>query len=168
MKASPKNSKEPVESPRKDAEGKGKEEGMTYSYISEGGPAFTAPELLLGKAYSEKVDAYNFAILMWQIMTRQVPHLGKSPFDIADGVVQNNLRPSIPDFVPEDLKSLITVSWNGDEEKRLNFDLVVQKLAEIQKCNLEPDLPTEDVESMSEDSKSELKQNNTPEFNEFL
>lgn len=71
MKASPKRSHEVLDSP----DGKGKEEGgNAYKYVSEGGPSFTPPELLLSKPYTEKVDSYNFGMLMWQIVTRQVPH----------------------------------------------------------------------------------------------
>ena len=164
---------------------KGKEESaLSYVFVSEGGPSFTPPELLLSKSYSEKVDSYNFGIMVWQIVARQIPHRGKSSIEIADAVVQHSLRPLIPDYVPDELKSLIQNCWRQEESERLSFEEIVPKLEEISQANFEPDLPTEDIESASQSESSRhdslsLDQaenkhavaaatNSTTEFNEFL
>lgn len=155
MKASPRAddlAKAVIESP---PSAKGKEEAERYASISEGGPAFTAPELIIGKTYSEKVDTYNFGICVWQIITRQIPHRGKRNVEIAEEVVQHNLRPSIPEYVPVQVKTLIAECWETSEEKRPSFDVLVLRLNEISGLNLEPQLPpTERVES-SEDLQTE-------------
>jgi len=38
--------------------------------------AWSAPELLLGKRCSEKVDIYSFGIVLWELATGNVPHRG--------------------------------------------------------------------------------------------
>ena len=38
-----------------------------------GTPAFMAPELLDENSFSEASDVYSFAIVMWEIWSRQIP-----------------------------------------------------------------------------------------------
>jgi hypothetical protein len=35
-----------------------------------------------GKAYSEKVDSFNFGVLLWQLMARQMPHRGRNHVEV--------------------------------------------------------------------------------------
>lgn len=76
-----------------------------------------------------------------------------SAIEIADAIVKEGLRPAIPDYVPEQVASLIQQCWAEDEEVRPTFDVLVTSLTEISKANLEPELPTEDIESASEGSR---------------
>ena len=135
--------------------GKGKEEKKKeddkYAFVSEGGPAYTAPELMTGKAYTEKVDAYNFGILLWQIMCRQIPHREKKPLQIAEGVVNDNLRPHVPDYLPKEVSSLMNECWEAEDEKRPTFEAIVAALQKISDSNMEIDLP-EDVETSASES----------------
>ncbi len=159
MKASPRNSVElieggspvPVLALPLALDDKGKDEHGAhhdkYAFVSEGGPAFTAPELLQGKAYSEKVDSFNFGMLLWQIMTRQAPHRGRAPVEVAEAILHANLRPTIPDYVPGEMAALIRSCWAAEEDKRPSSEAIVHQLAELLKAGLEPDLPTEDVET---------------------
>ena len=38
-----------------------------------GTPHYMAPELLLDKPYSAKVDVFAFGIMLWEMFTRQLP-----------------------------------------------------------------------------------------------
>eukprot|EP01127_Copromyxa_protea_P020404 TRINITY_DN6833_c0_g1_i1.p1 TRINITY_DN6833_c0_g1~~TRINITY_DN6833_c0_g1_i1.p1 ORF type:complete len:525 (+),score=61.05 TRINITY_DN6833_c0_g1_i1:26-1600(+) len=40
---------------------------------------YSAPETLRGERYGPEVDIYSFAILMWEIMTEEVPYEGQAP-----------------------------------------------------------------------------------------
>jgi len=35
-----------------------------------------APEVINGEDYSEKADVYSYGIILWEIITRQVPYKG--------------------------------------------------------------------------------------------
>ena len=40
----------------------------------QGGTAeWTAPEVLRGLPYNEKSDVYSYGVVLWELMTRQVP-----------------------------------------------------------------------------------------------
>jgi serine/threonine protein kinase len=43
-----------------------------------GTPAYMAPELLQNATYSKSVDMYAFGVLLWEILTAEVPHKGLS------------------------------------------------------------------------------------------
>jgi serine/threonine protein kinase len=45
-----------------------------------GTPAWTAPELIANRSYTEKVDVYSFSVFLWELMCRQTPHEGKQTF----------------------------------------------------------------------------------------
>ncbi len=177
MKASPRNSHEEgaavsAVAAAAHSSDKGKEDHSPhhdkYAFVSEGGPAFTAPELLKGSAYSEKVDMYNFGVLSWQLMTRQLPHHGVNSIELADAIVTKSLRPKIPDFVPEDMRSLICDSWHQDETARPSSDQIVARLQVIAAAKLEPELPTEDVDSVTSEGSDVKKDHGEKVFNEFL
>jgi serine/threonine protein kinase len=39
---------------------------------AKGTPLWMAPEIMLGRPFTETVDVYSFGIILWQILTRQV------------------------------------------------------------------------------------------------
>jgi serine/threonine protein kinase len=45
-----------------------------------GTPAWTAPELIANRSYTEKVDVYSFSVFLWELMCRQTPHEGNRDF----------------------------------------------------------------------------------------
>ena len=56
-----------------------------------------SPESIKEKKYSEKTDAYSFAVLMWEILTRKEPYEDESLLQIALRVAsQGALPPTTP------------------------------------------------------------------------
>lgn len=55
-----------------------------------------APEIIMGKKYTEKADVYAFGIILWEILTRLEPYEDKEPMQIVVEVVNDELRPTIP------------------------------------------------------------------------
>lgn len=90
--------------------------------------AWTAPELMIDGDYNQKVDVYSFGIILWEILTREVPFRGLSPFAIAHEVCESDSRPLIPQNCPPKLAKLIQVCWNKDPSKRPDFNAIVYSL----------------------------------------
>ncbi len=76
-----------------------------------GTPAWTAPELIANRSYTEKVDVYSFSVFLWELMCRQTPHEGMPHFELAYEILAHNLRPVIYDFIPETFKQLMKSCW---------------------------------------------------------
>eukprot|EP01087_Luapelamoeba_hula_P003949 TRINITY_DN138_c0_g2_i1.p1 TRINITY_DN138_c0_g2~~TRINITY_DN138_c0_g2_i1.p1 ORF type:complete len:1696 (-),score=223.93 TRINITY_DN138_c0_g2_i1:132-5219(-) len=90
-----------------------------------GSPCWTAPEIIQGKKYSEKADVYSFGIILWEILTRQVPYKGHNYMNVSLDVV-NGVRPKLPGNTPKDFAQLITRCWSGEHKKRPSMEKVVR------------------------------------------
>ena len=88
-----------------------------------------APELLNDNCLSFKSDVYSFAILLWEIAAEGArAFAGVPPHNIVIAVVQQSLRPSIPDGTDSYLEHLVTKCWSSDPKMRPSFDEVVEKV----------------------------------------
>ena len=102
-------------------------------------PAWTAPEILKGEDYDEKVDVFSFSIILWELMTRQIPYAEvkelrkiKNKNDaIMHAVVEHTMRPTIPVFCPNDLQTLIEHCWSNDSFARPDFTGIVLYLTRM-------------------------------------
>lgn len=87
--------------------------------------SWTAPEMMIGSEYDQKVDVYSFGIILWEILTREVPFRGLSPFAIAHEVCESDSRPLIPQNCPPKLAKLIQACWHKNPRKRPDFNDIV-------------------------------------------
>ena len=94
-----------------------------------GTPAWTAPELIANRSYSEKVDVYSYGVFCWELMVRQTPHEGIAHFELAYAILAHNLRPPIPEWMPETFRQLMSSCWSAKSEYRPQIDVVLKILA---------------------------------------
>jgi serine/threonine protein kinase len=93
---------------------------------------WTAPELLeLTKTqlnYTKQADIFSFGILLWELVTRQIPfdHLDRD-FDIINAIKKGQ-RPTIPDECPKVLKDLIPRCWKQDPSHRPGITEIIKVL----------------------------------------
>lgn len=93
-----------------------------------GTPRWTAPEVLASKPYSEKADVYSFGIVLWEMVTGEVPFKNMSTIDAAHAVVTSQLRPPIPADCAPKLAALIKRCWDQDPHKRPSFEDILVML----------------------------------------
>ncbi len=100
---------------------------------AKGTPLWMAPEIMMGKPFTEKVDVYSFGIILWQILTRQEPfahHKNLKLFRVA--VCKRGERPPMPPDAPPRLRQLIEACWDGEAMRRPPFKRIVRQLDDIQ------------------------------------
>lgn len=91
-----------------------------------------APEMISHQHYSKKVDVYSFGIILWELVTGEVPFHDMTPVQVAYAVVNKNARPSIPEDCPSALRQLMEHCWNANPERRPNFYQIVQTLEDLE------------------------------------
>ncbi|KAJ0398555.1 hypothetical protein P43SY_003384 [Pythium insidiosum] len=97
--------------------------------ISDFGLArWMAPEVLAAEKYTEKADVFSFGVVCWEIITRACPYDGLCQIQAALGVLNNNLRPTIPEDCPPLFKRLMTMCWATSPEKRPTFEQILEFL----------------------------------------
>ncbi|KAK8672523.1 hypothetical protein V6N13_110889 [Hibiscus sabdariffa] len=116
--------------------GLAREESLTEMMTAETGTyRWMAPELYSTvtlrqgekKHYNHKVDAYSFAIVLWELIHNKLPFEGMSNLQAAYAAAFKNARPSAEDL-PEDLASIVTSCWQEDPNTRPNFSQIIQML----------------------------------------
>eukprot|EP00741_Cyanophora_paradoxa_P011412 tig00020556_g11023.t1 len=99
--------------------------GETGSY------RWAAPEVLRNERYSEKVDIYSYAIVIWEMLTGEVPYSDLSPIQAAVAVAEKNVRPEIPKGTPAGLAQLISEMWDPVPANRPPFEEIVARLRHL-------------------------------------
>ena len=80
-----------------------------------------APEVIRHEPYSINSDIYSFALVLWNLVTREIPFDIYTPVQAAFAVARDAERPPIPDHIPEYIARIICSSWEQDQLKRPSF-----------------------------------------------
>ncbi len=94
--------------------------GIKGSGMMIGTPEYMSPEQVDGKEADQRVDIYSLGVILYEMVTGQVPFEGDTPFSI--GVKQKSEIPRPPkeinDQIPDDLSRVILKCMEKDKEKR--------------------------------------------------
>ncbi|XP_021726458.1 serine/threonine-protein kinase HT1-like [Chenopodium quinoa] len=91
-----------------------------------------APEMIRHKPYGRKVDVYSFGLMLWEMVSGNIPYEDMTPIQAAYAVVNKNLRPAFPKSCPPAMRALIEQCWSAQPEKRPEFWQVVKVLEQFE------------------------------------
>ncbi|KAI4327800.1 hypothetical protein L6164_020218 [Bauhinia variegata] len=87
-----------------------------------------APEVIEHKPYDQRADVFSFGIVLWELLTGELPYSFLTPLQAAVGVVQKDLRPTIPKNAHPRLSELLQRCWQKTPLERPNFSEILQVL----------------------------------------
>ncbi len=90
-----------------------------------------APEVVLNKPYTEKVDVYSFGILVWTVARNKHPYRGFTVGEHYSRVVVGGERPKLEDGWPKDFRDLLSACWHHNPRSRPNFSVVSAELSRM-------------------------------------
>eukprot|EP01104_Vermistella_antarctica_P019284 TRINITY_DN7489_c0_g1_i1.p1 TRINITY_DN7489_c0_g1~~TRINITY_DN7489_c0_g1_i1.p1 ORF type:complete len:517 (+),score=149.34 TRINITY_DN7489_c0_g1_i1:57-1553(+) len=105
-------------------------------YVDEDGakgtPLYMAPEVLAGEEFNEKADVYSFAIVMWEMVTREEAFGHHSDYDeFVEAVCDKFERPPLSQKIHPSIRKLLEQLWDDDPNTRPTFPEIVQSLENI-------------------------------------
>ncbi|XP_064555989.1 mitogen-activated protein kinase kinase kinase 7 [Drosophila montana] len=109
---------------------------------NRGSAAWMAPEVFEGSKYTEKCDIFSWAIVLWEVLSRQ-------PFKDIDNAytiqwkIYKGERPPLLDNCPRHIEQLMTACWKTAPEDRPSMNYIVDVMNEIIKDYVGADKPLE-------------------------
>ncbi|GMH40873.1 hypothetical protein BSKO_08777 [Bryopsis sp. KO-2023] len=88
------------------------------------------PELLRDGILGPAADVYSFGIMLWEMLSGNIPFKGQGHHDIILGVVAGS-RPAMPNNVPRGMSALIEDCWRENHLRRPTFVHVIGRLQGI-------------------------------------
>lgn len=118
-------------------------EESTGSSVNVQNPRWLAPEICEGSdTHSKASDVYSFAIVMWEVLTGQIPWRDSKPWEIVQ-LIKDGGRPTTPNFWDcldargneliafDEYVQLMSACWDGNSYSRPSFNDIVRELKEI-------------------------------------
>ncbi|XP_067884578.1 mitogen-activated protein kinase kinase kinase 12 [Heterodontus francisci] len=90
--------------------------------------AWMAPEVIRNEPVSEKVDIWSFGVVLWELLTGEIPYKDVDSSAIIWGVGSNSLHLPVPSSCPDGFKLLLTQCWNGKPRNRPSFRQILLHL----------------------------------------
>uniref|UniRef100_A0A8B9KST0 Protein kinase domain-containing protein n=1 Tax=Astyanax mexicanus TaxID=7994 RepID=A0A8B9KST0_ASTMX len=92
-----------------------------------------APEVIQSLPVSETCDTYSYGVVLWEMLTREIPFKGLEGLQVAWLVVEKNERLTIPSSCPASFAGLMRKCWETDSVKRPLFKEIMSTLEAM--CN---------------------------------
>lgn len=109
-------------------------------------PRWAAPEVINGRRYRSASDVFSFGVVMWEVLSCEVPWRGSNSFLIMKSVPEGQRLPvPSPDDTPgppapASLRAmyvdLMKQCWTQDPTERPKFAAVVQELERMKEMTI--------------------------------
>ena len=96
-----------------------------------GTPHWMAPEILLGGKYEYHSDIFSYGMILWEILTGDIPYNNIDPKKIENLITNEKNIVKVPDYGNLILRKLCKSCINYEPEKRPSIDEILKELKNI-------------------------------------
>ncbi|KAL4647351.1 mitogen-activated protein kinase kinase kinase 10 [Arapaima gigas] len=129
----------------------------TTKMSAAGTYAWMAPEVIKLSLFSKSSDIWSFGVLLWELLTGEVPYREIDALAVAYGVAMNKLTLPIPSTCPEPFARLLEECWRPNPHSRPSFGTILSQLLAIEQSAMFQ-MPLESFHSLQEDWRLEIQQ----------
>ncbi|KAL3113508.1 hypothetical protein niasHT_013618 [Heterodera trifolii] len=114
----------------------GTSKDLTHSWTTPswgGTAAWMSPEIISQRpeGITTKSDVWSFAVVLWEIFSREIPYNGLTEFKIYSIISQHGVRLVIPETCPSQLNNIIQNCWRTEPADRPDMRYVLAVLQQI-------------------------------------
>ncbi|XP_048851327.1 mitogen-activated protein kinase kinase kinase 11-like isoform X2 [Brienomyrus brachyistius] len=109
----------------------------TTKMSAAGTYAWMAPEVIKTSTFSRGSDVWSYGVLLWELLTGEVPYRGIDCLAVAYGVAVNKLTLPVPSTCPDPFAQLMTECWDQDPHRRPSFAAVLAQLGALEQRALD-------------------------------
>ena len=107
-----------------------------------------APEVIKEELITLKCDVYSYGIVLWELLTREIPFSDMPLVQVVWAVAECDERPEIPSTFPAGFHTIIEQCWQQEPEQRPSWRDII---THVQTCDL--DLQTQVKKSNSNNNR---------------
>lgn len=90
--------------------------------------SWMAPEVIRNERCSEKVDVWSYGVVIWEILTREIPYKDVDSSAVMWGVGNTSLHLPLPSTIPDGFKLLLNQCWKQKPSNRPSFAQILDHL----------------------------------------